>query len=126
MTDRVLKVWCTDEEWCPMTATAKIIGKKWHPVIVHRLLKNGEMGFNEIKNDLPGISNKVLSESLEDLEEKDIIDKQVISENPKRVRYTLTEMGKDLEKTINSMVEWGKKRTAEAPTEEESFKVSIE
>lgn len=118
-----LKVWCTDEEWCPVTATAKILGKKWHPVIIHRLLANGKMGFNDLKKDLPGISNKVLSESLEDLQEKYIVEKEVVSENPKRVKYSLTEIGESLRETIERMTDWGKNRL-EAGTEQKNFQVS--
>lgn len=61
-----LEMWCAGEEWCPITTTASLIGKKWHPVIVHRLLEHGPSGFNELKADVDGISSKVLSESLED------------------------------------------------------------
>ncbi len=121
--EATIKVWCTDEEWCPVTATAKILGKKWHPVIIHRLLSNGGMGFNDMKNDLPGISNKVLSESLEDLQDKHIVEKKLVSEEPKRVKYSLTGIGESLEPTIQSMAEWGKQRL-EAGREDEDFTVS--
>lgn len=124
MTERTkLQVWCTDEEWCPVTATAKILGKKWHPVIIHRLLANGKMGFNDLKNDLPGISNKVLSESLDDLQEKHIVEKKVVSQNPKRVNYSLTEIGESLRDTIENMAEWGKERL-EKGTQDQDFQVS--
>ncbi|MEF8906943.1 MAG: transcriptional regulator, partial [Haloarculaceae archaeon] len=41
-----LAVWCAGDEWCPITTTATLIGRKWHPVIVHRLLEGGPQGFN--------------------------------------------------------------------------------
>ncbi len=71
-----LEVWCAGEEWCPVTTTSSLIGKKWHPVIVHRLLANGESGFNELKADVDGISSKVLSDSLEDLESNNLVERR--------------------------------------------------
>lgn len=104
---RELAVWCAGEEWCPVTTTSSLIGKKWHPVIVHRLLSNGESGFNELKADVDGISSKVLSDSLDDLEEKALVEREVISEKPVRVQYSLTEHGRSLEPVIKAMRDWG-------------------
>ncbi|WP_262180971.1 winged helix-turn-helix transcriptional regulator [Haloarcula laminariae] len=103
-----LAVWCAGEEWCPITTTAAIIGKKWHPVIVHRLLENGPSGFNELKENVDGISSKVLSDSLEDLQEHGLVDREVVSEQPFRVQYSLTERGASLESVIGEMAAWGK------------------
>ncbi len=64
------------------TTTASLIGKKWHPVIIHRLLDNGPSGVNELKENVDGISSKVLSDSLEDLQEKGLVDREVINEQP--------------------------------------------
>ena len=116
-----IPAWCAGESWCPVTATANIISKKWHPVIIHRLLEAGSAGFNELKKDVGGVSSKVLSESLEDLGEKGVVRREVISEKPFRVKYSLTERGEDLDDTINSMVEWGRDNLREAETEEKSI-----
>jgi DNA-binding HxlR family transcriptional regulator len=88
-----LEIWCQGEDWCPITSTATMIGKKWHPVIIHRLLDNGPSGFNELKAEVDGISSKVLSDSLEDLEDKQLISREIVSEKPVRVEYSLTEYG---------------------------------
>lgn len=102
-----LEVWCAGEEWCPVTTTASLIGKKWHPVIVHRLLEYGPRGFNELKDDVDGISSKVLSDSLEDLGEKQLVNREIISEKPVRVQYSLTDHGESLEPVIYAMRDWG-------------------
>ncbi|WP_255152767.1 winged helix-turn-helix transcriptional regulator [Halorarius halobius] len=102
-----LEVWCAGEEWCPVTTTATLIGKKWHPVIVHRLLEHGPSGFNELKENVDGISSKVLSDSLEDLGEKQLVNREIISEKPVRVQYSLTEHGESLEPVIYAMRDWG-------------------
>lgn len=102
-----LEIWCEGEEWCPVTTTATLIGKKWHPVIVHRLLEHGPSGFNELKTNVDGISSKVLSDSLEDLENKHLIDREIISKKPVRVQYSLTTHGESLEPVIYAMRDWG-------------------
>jgi DNA-binding HxlR family transcriptional regulator len=106
-TDDQIPIWCAGEDWCPITATALLIGKKWHPVIIHRLLDNGPLGFNALKEEVDGISSKVLSDSLEDLEEKTLIDREIISEKPFRVQYSLTPRGESLEAVILEMRDWG-------------------
>lgn len=102
-----LEVWCAGEEWCPVTTTATLIGKKWHPVIIHRLLEHGPSGFNELKEDVDGISSKVLSDSLEDLGEKQLVERKIINEKPVRVQYSLTDHGQSLEPVIYAMRDWG-------------------
>lgn len=102
-----LDVWCAGEEWCPVTTTSSLIGKKWHPVILHRLLKYGPSGFNELKENVDGISSKVLSDSLEDLGEKQLVEREIISEKPFRVQYSLTPHGRSLEPVIFAMRDWG-------------------
>lgn len=114
-----IEIWCAGNEWCPITATAQLIGKKWHPVIIERLLREGPMGFNSLKEEVDGVSSKVLSESLEDLQKNELVEREIVSEKPVRVRYSLTEDGKSLEQVINSMIEWGEKRLSQ-PQEDES------
>ncbi|MXR19267.1 winged helix-turn-helix transcriptional regulator [Halobacterium bonnevillei] len=117
-----LEVWCVGEDWCPVTTTSSLIGKKWHPVIIHRLLENGESGFNELKADVDGISSKVLSDSLDDLEDKQLVERKVISEKPVRVQYSLTQHGQSLEPVIIAMRDWGLENLAE-PSDPESADV---
>lgn len=117
----VLPTRCDGEEWCPMESTAAIIGKKWHPVIVHSLLENGPLGFNALQRNVDGISSKVLSESLEDMEDKRLLNRRVINETPFRVEYELTEHGASLEPVIESMIEWGETYLQEAEDPAESI-----
>ena len=112
---------CAGKDWCPLTATAGMMSKKWHPVIIHRLLESGSMGFNDLKDAVGGISSKVLSESLEDLGEKGIVNREVISEKPFRVKYSLTDIGKDLEPTVQEMISWGEENLREVKENEESL-----
>jgi DNA-binding HxlR family transcriptional regulator len=113
-----LAVWCAGDEWCPVTTTASLIGKKWHPVIIHRLLDNGPLGFNALKDEVDGISSKVLSDSLSDLEESRLVEREIVSEKPFRVEYSLTERGDALRPVVEAMAEWGETYLRE-PTPEE-------
>jgi DNA-binding HxlR family transcriptional regulator len=119
--DERLPIWCAGEEWCPITATATLIGKKWHPVVIHRLLDGGPMGFNELEADVDGISSKVLSDSLDDLEEKQLVDREIVSEKPVRVSYSLTEQGESLEPIIYDMRDWGMEHLVAAEDEDEAI-----
>ncbi len=107
MADQRLEVWCAGKDWCPITTTTTLIGRKWHPVILHRLLENGPLGFNDLKTEVDGISSKVLSDSLEDLEEKGFITRHVVNDKPVRVSYELTDLGESLEVVIFAMRDWG-------------------
>ena len=107
MTMERKEVWCAGEEWCPITTTSTLIGRKWHPVIVHRLLEEGPLGFNALKREVDGVSSKVLSDTLDDLEENDIVDREIVSEKPIRVEYSLTPFGSSLEPVIVAMRDWG-------------------
>jgi DNA-binding HxlR family transcriptional regulator len=102
-----LPVWCAGDDWCPVTTTATLVGKKWHPVIIHRLLEHGPLGFNALKEEVDGISSKVLSDSLSDLEESQLVERSIVSEKPFRVEYSLTERGAGLRPVIEAMAEWG-------------------
>jgi DNA-binding HxlR family transcriptional regulator len=111
--DTQLEVWCAGEEWCPVTSTSTVLSGKWNPVVVHRLLNHGGCGFNELKEAVDGVSSKVLSDTLETLEGYGIVDREIVSEKPFRVRYSLTERGHSLEPVIREMEAWGTEHLTE-------------
>jgi DNA-binding HxlR family transcriptional regulator len=115
-----IEIWCAGEDWCAVTGTACLIGKKWHPVIVDRLLTQGPLGFNALKDAVDGISSKVLSDSLDDLEEAGIVTRSVVSEKPFRVEYALTERGEELGPVIEAMRDWGQDHLLPADSKEQS------
>lgn len=85
----------------------EIVGRKWHPILVYRLLEEGPMGFSSLKRNVDSISSKMLSESLTELENAGVVVREQVSESPVRVRYALTERGLSLEPVIAEMVRWG-------------------
>ncbi len=116
-----LKVWCAGEEWCPVTTTATLVGKKWHPVVIDRLLAAGPCGFSELEQHVDGISSKVLSEVLDDLETKRLVHREIVNEKPVRTEYSLTEHGKSLESVIDAMHDWGEQHLTEAADQNASL-----
>lgn len=113
VTEEKLGVRCAGEEWCPIQATAKLLCKKWHPVIIHRLLENDPMGFNELKDAVDGISSKVLSDNLDELESYSLVNREVVSEKPFRVAYSLTPRGESTRPIIDEMQTWGSENLTE-------------
>ncbi|WP_331235592.1 winged helix-turn-helix transcriptional regulator [Natronorarus salvus] len=87
--------------------TVDLISKKWHPVIIQRLMTEGPQGFNALKGSIDGISAKVLTDSLEDLTENGLAERTVISESPLRVEYALTDHGRALQTAMEALAEWG-------------------
>ncbi|MFB6171509.1 MAG: winged helix-turn-helix transcriptional regulator [Haloarculaceae archaeon] len=97
----------TDGGWCPVAATARLVGRKWHLVVVHRLLTRGALGFNDLDRAIDGISSKVLSSTLDDLSEKGFVERRVVSEKPFRVEYDLTRRGESLRPVVAAVRAWG-------------------
>ena len=91
---------------CPVATTVSLIGSKWKLLIMRNLLVR-PWRFNELKNSLDGISQKVLTDSLRSLEEDGIITRTVYPEVPPRVEYALSELGESMRPIIKSMEEWG-------------------
>lgn len=91
---------------CPVATTVQLIGSKWKLLILRNLLAR-PWRFNELKRDLEGISQKVLTDSLRSMEEDGIITRTVYPEVPPRVEYALSELGESMRPIIRSMEEFG-------------------
>ena len=91
---------------CPVATTVRLIGSKWKLLIIRNLLQR-PWRFNELKKNLEGISQKVLTDSLRSMEEDGIITRIVYAEVPPRVEYSLSELGESMRPIIKSMEEWG-------------------
>lgn len=96
---------------CLVATTVSLIGSKWKLLIL-RNLRIRSWRFNELKQDLDGISQKVLTDSLRSLEKDGIITRTVYPEIPPRVEYALSPIGKSMEPIILAMETWGKKYQA--------------
>ena len=91
---------------CPVATTVQLIGSKWKLLIMRNLLKR-PWRFNELRRDLDGISQKVLTDSLRSMEEDGIITRTVYPEVPPRVEYALSDPGESMRPIIQAMEQWG-------------------
>lgn len=91
---------------CPVATTVALIGSKWKLLIIRNLMMR-TWRFNELKKDLEGISQKVLTDSLRSMEEDGLITRTVYPEIPPRVEYSLSELGESMRPILNSMEEFG-------------------
>ena len=91
---------------CPVATTVALIGSKCKLLIIRNLLQR-PWRFNELKRDLEGISQKVLTDSLRSMESDGLITRTVFPEVPPRVEYALSELGQSLKPILDSMVDWG-------------------
>lgn len=98
-----------EPELCRVEDALGILVGKWKPIILLHLLKNGTQRFSELKRSIPGITQKMLTNQLRDLEEEDIIMRVVYPQVPPKVEYSITEYGRSLEPILNVMHEWGTK-----------------
>ena len=92
---------------CPVATTVSLIGSKWKLLILRNLLVR-PWRFNELKKDLAGISQKVLTDSPRSMEADGIITRTVYPEVPPRVEYALSELGESMRPIIDAMEAWGK------------------
>ena len=91
---------------CPVETTLTLISDKWKVLILRDLL-TGTKRFGELKKSIGGVSQKVLTAQLRQMEENELITRTVYPEVPPRVEYTLTELGYSLKPILDAMWTWG-------------------
>ena len=96
---------------CPVTLTANIIGGKWKPSILF-FLEGGTRRFGELQKLIPGLTKKMLTQHLRDLERHEIVRRKVYAEVPPRVEYSLTKHGESLKPILKLMSAWGTEHRA--------------
>lgn len=92
---------------CDVATTVQIIGNKWKLLIL-RNLQTRPWRFNELRKSLDGVSQKVLTDNLRQLEADGIISRTVYPEVPPRVEYSLTDLGETMRPILSAMESWGK------------------
>src|SRR5438270_13914915 len=85
----------------------ELIGKRWTGAIVLVLL-DGPLHFSGIKQLVPELSDRLLSERLKELEAEGIVERRVLDSSPVRVEYSLTEKGRALEPAVRALKQWGR------------------
>jgi DNA-binding HxlR family transcriptional regulator len=91
----------------PIRDTLQVVGGKWKLPVVHMLALNGAMRFNELQRELEGITPRMLSRELQELESHNILEKETIEEDLSIIRYRLTAYGFSLEPVVKALYQWG-------------------
>lgn len=91
---------------CPVEATTSVIGGRWTGVILFHLV-GGTKRFNQLRRLMPGVTQRMLTLQLRELEAHGVVHRKVYAEVPPKVEYSLTEFGRTLEDIVLAMHEWG-------------------
>lgn len=91
---------------CPVETTLSLISDKWTVIILRDLL-TGTKRFNELMKSVTGITQKVLTSHLRNMESNGLLIRKVYPEVPPKVEYTLTETGHSLKPILDAMYVWG-------------------
>ena len=92
---------------CAIDATMSVIEGRWKTVILCKLYNNGPMRFNQLMKSIDGISPRILTKQLKELESDGIINRISYQEIPPRVEYSITDKGMSLGPIMLAMAEWG-------------------
>ena len=96
---------------CPVETTLTLISDKWKVLILRDLL-SGTKRFSELKRSINGVSQKVLTAQLRQMEDSGLLTRTVYPEVPPRVEYTLTELGSSLRPVLEALRDWGEEYQA--------------
>lgn len=108
---------------CAVARTVDLVGGKWKSVVLFYLL-DGTLRFNELRRKIPGITQRMLTLQLRELETDGLVRRTVFPVVPPHVEYALTPFGRTLEPVLRSMAEWGtrhKRRTERALAERDTL-----
>jgi len=96
---------------CPVSATMKVIGGKWKPIILWILFQDTQR-FSVLKRMIPAITEKMLAQQLRELAADGLVHREVYPVVPPKVEYSLTETAHSLAPVLQAMAAWGTARLA--------------
>ena len=104
---------------CPIRNVISRFGDKWSMLVLFMLHRSetGILRFNEIRRLMTDCSQKMLSQTLKNLEQSHLVHREVCPEVPPRVEYSLTDTGKSLMPAIMALIEWGQAHFKEVVTD---------
>ena len=91
---------------CAVEAAISLIDGKWKSVVLFHLL-DGTLRFNELRRQIPGVTQRMLTNQLRELEEDGLIDRKVYAQVPPKVEYSLSPLGRSLEPILRALKDWG-------------------
>jgi DNA-binding HxlR family transcriptional regulator len=101
-----------EENSCEFRDTFLMIGGKWKSMILYVLAFQGVVRFNQLKKAVSGISQKMLTQQLRELERDGLVRREVFPENPPHVEYSMTELGMSLGPIYQAVHQWEQENQA--------------
>jgi DNA-binding HxlR family transcriptional regulator len=113
-------------EGCPCRDILDLIGSKWSVLVIGRL-EEGPHRFGELRRAVPGITQKMLTQTLRRLEEDGMVDRKVLAEmRPPRVEYSLTKLGRTLTQPLAAIRDWTESHLPEVREARDRFAQQLE
>ena len=106
------------EYYCTIELTLNVIGGKWKSIILFHLGNEGTKRFGELKQKMPNITQKMLTQQLRELEHDGLVYRRVYAEVPPKVEYSLTEFGRTIMPVMENLCRWGQ-------SYEEEFRIAL-
>lgn len=91
---------------CAVEAAISLIDGKWKSVVLYHLL-DGTLRFNELRRQIPGVTQRILTNPLRELEDDGLIERKVYAQVPPKVEYSLSPLGRSIEPILLALKEWG-------------------
>ncbi|MGV0167004.1 winged helix-turn-helix transcriptional regulator [Furfurilactobacillus sp. WILCCON 0119] len=107
------------ENGCSVESTLQLISGRWKSVLLYHLIFDGDLRFSELQKKIPGLSRRMLSHQLKELEDDHLVNRNVQQEKPLMVSYSVSHLGMSLRNVIASMYAWGNEFNDHNPSIEE-------
>lgn len=95
---------------CGIDAALDVVSGKWKGLVLWELHDHGMRRFSELRRALPGVSEKMLTQHLREMEDDGLIRRKVYAEVPPKVEYSLTDAGTSLDEALQPLGQWGRDR----------------
>ena len=105
---------------CPSRQVMKRVGDKW-TVLIIGILERGTVRFGSLRREVEGISQKMLTQTLRNLERDGLIEREVFAEVPVRVQYSLTKIGRSLIPVLKPLIQWSEAHLIEIEKAQQEF-----
>ena len=93
---------------CPVTHAIRVMGRRWKPLILY-YLRPGPLRFNELRRLMPEVTQKMLTQTLRELEKDSVVVRKVYAQVPPKVIYSISPYGRTLDPILIALCDWGKK-----------------